>query len=349
VPDDRTHEATPRRLARAIADGDFALSGDLVSAAVLASFAGLCALGGPELVHAVSGLWLLVLDAAHGGVVRGAQQALAAPLQRVLLAVAPFFGAIVVAALLVSVVQSGFAIGPRGAERASSRSLSRLRQAWSPARWGDTAFGLLKLAVLAWALLSGVVGSLPGLLDAWQRSAAELGAIAAVLLRTLLLRAAVSVAFIGLADLLYQRLRRRQRLRMSARELREEQRQSEGDPQLRSARRQRAAELAAQATLEELAGAALVVVGAGDRVVALRFDAERDETPVLWLKASGVLAQRVVDRAASLRLPVADDVALCAELYQLELSQAAPAAAYQVLAQWLARASSPAAARGAPR
>ncbi len=326
----RTHEASPRTLARASARGDVARSPELVSAAVFGATALCVGVTGSGVMRAF-GTLVHVTGLAIAGVAAGGDgvQSLAAPLWQLLQQLVPLLACVPAAALAAGLLQSGFWVG------VPSRPdwLARLRRGLSWDGMLGAGSSLLKLALLVGVLAHALYRSVPGVFDSWQRAPGELAAIVGLLARALLWRAVLALALVGAIEFVLQLWRRRRRLRMSTRELRDEQRASEGDPHLRAERRRRAAALTAAATLQELDRAALVVHGAQGRLVALRFDAEHDAAPVLWLKAEGELALRVLARAAEHGLPCHDDAALCEQLFRLEISQSAPEGTHVKLAQ----------------
>jgi type III secretion system FlhB-like substrate exporter len=184
------------------------------------------------------------------------------------------------------------------------------------------AVGLVKLLVMSAALASLFDGSLPGLLESWQRDPRELPELSASVVRALLLRAAFALLVLGAADLVLQQLERLRRLRMTRRELRHEQREDSADPRMAAERRARAR---AGDPPEPLAGASLIITG-GARVVALRYAPPRDHAPRLWRKGEGLLAVQLLAEAHALGLPLADDVVLANDLFRLEPGRAIPEA-----------------------
>ena len=324
MPDDRTHAASPQKLARARARGDVAISPDLAAAAAL----GVLALWGS---YAVPSAWG-ALSALARGALRGQPPgrtewlALLQPL-------GPLFLALPIAAGLANLIQVGFPSGER-APAAQDGGVARpdLR-AQRGADLSELALGMIKLLALGWLLLAALQGSLAGLMEA-RTAGAQLRALAAVT-RELLTRAALGVAGLGVLDYLYRRWRWARRLRMSRYELQQEQRENEGDPRMRREARARGRALLQQATLGELDAASCVIASAG-RAVALRYSDEMP-APVLWIKAGDELAEALLAHAGALGLPIEPDAALAQELFRLEPSEPIPAASYASVAAILRR------------
>jgi flagellar biosynthetic protein FlhB len=321
VAETRTQQATARKLAKARAHGDVASSVDLVSAALLG----------------VLGVWLSYAGAALWSALRTLmQQALSGhtpPLSLGLALAQPLVGlfvALASAAWLTVLVQRGLVFG---GPRSRGSAAQRLADAFGPEAWQRFSIALIKLGVLGAVLAVALRGSVPGVLDAFNRDAGDLLRVAARVGRSLVLRAALTLAVIGALDWLYQRWRRDRRLRMSRRELIDEQRETEGDPLLRQRRAQGRA-LLAHASLGDLAAATLVIAGTG-RAVALRYRHELDASPTLWIKAEAQLVETLIARASALGLPVFVDETLVLVLHRLEPTEPIPVAAHAPVAALL--------------
>ena len=218
-----------------------------------------------------------------------------------------------------------------------------------PAPYGraqQSAVTAFKWSVMGVALGALLWDSAPGLLVAAERSAAELGALAVHALGALSVRAAWVLFGLGALDLLLQQALRLRRLRMTRRELLDEQRELVGDPWILAERRARALQqpdelLTPQlyaAKLAQLRAASLVLTGEG-RAVALQYAPERAASPVLWLKAEGAQAVELLARAYAMGVPLASDSLLADDLFRLAPLQAIPAAAHARVAQLMAAAS----------
>jgi flagellar biosynthesis protein FlhB len=232
--------------------------------------------------------------------------------------------------MIVAVAQRGISSRLSGSsgsaprtERAGSRKSSHVV---------TTLVGYVRVALLACALVAELRTSLPGLLVAWQRSPAELVVLAAQVARALFLRAAVVLVALGALDLTVQQLLRLRRLRMTRRQVLEEQRELAGDPLWSGERRRQARSLAVSST--PLSAATIVVTGAAC-AAALRYVAGRDQVPVLWLKGEGLAAIELVRGAYALGLPLVSEPVVASALCRLEPWQAIPEALHASVAALL--------------
>ncbi|HEY2735121.1 MAG TPA: EscU/YscU/HrcU family type III secretion system export apparatus switch protein [Polyangiales bacterium] len=325
MAENRTEQASARRLARARARGDVVVSRELISAALI----GAICLGATSITRFWLALEALTRDALSGHTPSRARAVELLSPFGLLLASLP------VAAFAAAMAQRGLALTfPRANSEAGSIG-RRLADAFGPEAWHRFAVASLKLAAISCVLALALSGSLPGVLTAFERDPREVASLSFELARSLLVRAALALLAIGALDWSYLRFRRARRLRMTRRESIEERRASEGDPSLGQRRRQSWA-LLAHASLADLASAAIVIRGA-TRAVALRFRSD-DALPTLWIKADGALAEAMIVRASALGLPIASDEGLAQLLSPLEPTEAIPAHAYDAVALQLTAA-----------
>jgi len=322
VSETPTEPASERVLARARARGDVPFSGDVVfGASVLGGLAAF-AYAGSRLVAG----WSEFAARAWSGrppAPTQLSQGLLWPTAWILLGSGAAVGVAVLAQRGATLRLQGQASGAATGARRSTRD---------PA-WVNASLSAFKVLVLTGALALQLRGSLAGVHAAFERDAQELLALSARLLWQLSLRSALVLLALGALELLVQQLLRLRRLRMTRRELRDEQRELAADPRLASERRARSSTPSLS-----LEAADLVLTGDG-RVLALRYVKGRDAAPVLWLKAEAAQAVELVRRAYALGVPLATDALLTDELYRLEAMQPIPAAWSARVASLLARSN----------
>ena len=174
---------------------------------------------------------------------------------------------------------------------------------------------MLKLALMAsiawyWASqnLTTVLGIGRGTLEAQLAYAWE----AALGLLFLLV---VGLAIIGAIDYPLQRFQRNKRLKMSMKELRDETKQAEGSPEMKSARKQRQRDLARGGVAKAMKEAQFVIVNPMHFAVALTYDPDLAPAPVLLCKGRGETALAMRDIAGEEGLPILEYPALARSVY----------------------------------
>jgi flagellar biosynthetic protein FlhB len=165
----------------------------------------------------------------------------------------------------------------------------------------------LKLTAVATALFFYLARDLDRMIGAATAEAQVLGGIMMQSLVVLLtLTSLIAVAVAGV-DLVWQRFDHARRLRMSYQDLREEAKQSEGDPYMKAQRRGRAEAIATNRMLLDVPKADVVVVNPTHFAVALRWSRAKGSAPVCVAKGEGGVALRIREVAATAGVPIHED------------------------------------------
>lgn len=310
---DKEHDATPQRLEEARRKGEVARSPDLaVAASYLAFVLMAAAAGGPILVQAgnlLAGL-LAAPDRLSAQVFQGsAASALAGTFAGLSLMLAPLVAVPFVAVLGAFALQQAFApsaekLAPK-LERISP--LAGLKNRLGRRGLVEFAKSCAKLAVIAAILflfLAAEMRQAPAL--AGLDPGPALARFGQVLVRFLAICALVALVFGGL-DWLWQRAEHLRQNRMSRKELTDEIKAGEGDPQIKAQRRQKAMAIAANRMLSDVAGADVVIVNPTHYAVALRWDRGARRAPVCVAKGVDEIAARIRERAAAAGVPIHRD------------------------------------------
>mgnify|MGYP001627032813 CR=1 FL=1 len=338
---DKNQPATPRRLQKAREEGQVPRARDLTHLVVLG--AGLSLLWwtlpwGYERLRATMRAGLR-FDAAAVREPRVMLEQLAAALQQGLALVLPLglaLTALVVLAL-VAARSVTLSVKPLLPDWSKIGLLSGLKRLFSR----QQLFEVLKLLAIT-ALIAAIGG--------WY-VATHVGTFASLLLRPLesalaqagqwfMLGVAAMlsiVLLVAVIDVPLQQYLYRHNLRMSLQEVKDEFKETEGNPQVKSKRRQRAREIAHAQSVRRVPQADVVVMNPTHYAVALRYDEATMAAPHVIAKGADLLALRIRDLAREHRVPVLEAPMLARALYaHTELDQPVPAALFTAVAQVLA-------------
>ncbi|MEO5922871.1 MAG: EscU/YscU/HrcU family type III secretion system export apparatus switch protein [Bryobacteraceae bacterium] len=161
-------------------------------------------------------------------------------------------------------------------------------------------------------------------------------------LETLLWRAAGLFLLIGIIDLLWQRHRYTKQLRMSKQEIREESKESEGNPQIKARVRRIQRDMARKQMMKEVANATAIVVNPTHYAVAIRYTlpgapGEVASAPRVVAKGKNYLAARIRARAREHQVPIVENPPLARALYKsVDVGQEIPGHLYRAVAEILA-------------
>lgn len=138
----------------------------------------------------------------------------------------------------------------------------------------------------------------------------------------------------ALADLAWSRFKWRRELRMTRQQVKEEMKEAEGNPEVKSRIRSIARQLSSRRMLEKLPMATLVVVNPTHYAVALRYERSEAAAPVVVAKGVDHLALRIREIAAGHDIPVIEDKPLARALYDsVDLDAQIPPAFYRAVAE----------------
>jgi len=309
---DKEHEASQQKLDQARKEGDIPKSVDLQTAV---------ATGGLLLALFSLGAWAVTRAGTAGMVMLDQADQLStlvatggsAPVAGMVLALAgPPLALLLVAPILVLALlfaTRGIVFAPTKLAPKLSRIsvISAAGQKFGIDGLVEFGKSAVKLGLVSLILYKFLAGRLEDILASLYLSPAMSAALMARLVLEFLFIVFLIQLALGGVDYLWQVFRHGQRHRMSRKEMMDEFKESEGDPHLKSARRQRAQEVATNRMLTDVASANVVVVNPTHYAVALKWDRSKGGAPVCVAKGVDEIARKIRERAAEHGVPVHSD------------------------------------------
>jgi len=206
----------------------------------------------------------------------------------------------------------------------------------------NTAFDLFKniLKVSLFMAISYFIlkGDLYNLLGASSQDTSGFLLYALLLTFKLILVLSVFAILIALLDYAYKRWDYERRIRMSKEEIKEEYKQQEGDPQIKSAIKRRMRQLARGRMMKEVPKASVVITNPTHIAIALRYSPEEgDKAPKVLAKGKGAIAERIVSIANESGVPVIRKEELARAMYPVvEVGEEIPPKFYRAVAEIIA-------------
>lgn len=304
---EKSHDPTHKRLADARRQGELPRSTDVTGAAALAGLILALAASGAGMAEQAGAVFAGWLAAAAAGEAGGtAAWGLLAASGR---ALAALMLLPLAAAALAVAGQRALVFTPSKLQPKLSR-LSPIEQAKQKFGWSglfEFAKSSAKLAIATGVAAAWLWAGRDRLLASLQAAPGQVAALMGdMLLGFLLSILAVSVA-VAAVDYLWQAHDHRRRHRMTHRELRDEHKETEGDPYLKQARRSRGQEIARNRMLAEVPRADVVVVNPQHYAVALRWERASGRVPVCVAKGVDEIAARIREIAAEAGVPLHRD------------------------------------------
>lgn len=315
----KTEEATPRKLEDARKKGDVAKSQDVAPFAALAAAVGVLAVfGGPMSGRLAGALQRYIADAGDYELSSGSAVGI---LRDAVAMSAPLIGIVMLAVAAAgaagNLLQHGLLWSPEklAPDLKKLSPLEGFKRLFGPdalINFVKTFAKLLAVSAVVWfAVRSKLAGleTLPSL---------EVGAMIP-LTRDILMGVATGVLLLlGVmagADFMWQRIRFAQKMRMTKEELKDDNKQSDGDPHIKAKLRQQRMERSKRRMMQNLPQATVVVMNPTHYAVALRYEPGETAAPLCLAKGTDALALRIRGMCEELGVPVVEDPPLARALY----------------------------------
>lgn len=256
----------------------------------------------------------------------------------ILIAFLPFLGFIVIAAIVTPFLLSGwnFSWKPLSPDLTKLNPLTGIGRVFSVNGLAELVKAVAKSLVIggvaAWVIWRSMdtFFALPG--EALNSSIAHVGD----LVTSTSLVIIGSMLLLVIADVPFQIWHYGKNLRMTKEEVRQEAKESEGDPQIKARIRSMQREAARRRMMEEIPKAQVVVTNPTHFAVVLRYD-EGMAAPRVVAKGSALLAERVIELAREHKVPILQAPPLARALYRhTEIGDEVPQRLYTAVAQVLA-------------
>ena len=317
---EKTEEATERKLEQSRKEGQVPSSKELQGATVLL-VGGFCALTAvPWVAESIVNLFRDML--ARGATGEFSSRDVPRMVGEVLMAVGPAVLLVLVPATLTALVTGMAATGGNVTTEVLDVKWERLdvsknfsQQFLSRQPSVQLLKGLAVTFVIAWAVYGVIVRHLDALpLTSTWGIGSQAGFLRAITI-DVLKRAVPAALAIGALDYLYQRWDQSEKLMMSRHEVKQENKEQDGDPHIKAKRKARARQLAFGNQLREVPRADVVVTNPTHYAVALRYRKEENAAPVVLARGVDALALRIRAEAAKHDIPTIENRPLARALY----------------------------------
>lgn len=340
--DNKTEPATPKRRQDARERGEVAQSRDVTSVVLL----------GAALAIAVSGLAGAVVQ----GLMEGARASWSGSLilpesvsdfHAVLLALSspvgapalPVIALLLVAAILGPMIQVGPLISTKALAFRGNRidPIQGLRRMVSLEKLFDLAKSLIKLAVIVGVATAVTVPFIGQLFTLIRADLPEALSLLGSMTFRFAVAALLAMSVLAIADLVWVRYRHERKLRMTRREVRDELRQQEGSPELKSRVRAMQRDKSRLRMIAEVTSADVVVRNPTHYAVALRYERADMGAPKVVARGRNQVALRILEVAREHGVPIVENPPVARVLYRTtRVGREIPEALYEAIAEILA-------------
>lgn len=336
---EKKHPATPRRREEARKKGQVFKSQEVISALMLLGLVALLKFWLPAMLTRIEGIFPYVLSLSSDWTDKSVASLMLNVLWLGIQIMAPIFGTGLAIALFSNYIQVGILFSGEALKPQLSRisPLNGAKRMFGVKAWVELSKSLLKVILIGYFLYTSVRDRLY-IYPALQQLNVGQGA---VYLGDALMELAwnISLSFLGIAafDYLYQRWEYEKNLRMSHEDLKQEYKQTEGNPELKSELKRRQRAISMSRMMQDMKQADVVITNPTHFAVALRYDQKIQSAPFVVAKGQDQVALRMRELAQEYGLVIMENKPLARALYaQVEIGQGIPADLYKAVAEVLA-------------
>ena len=331
--EDRTEAATQRHLDQARDEGQVPMSREAATFASLAAAVLILGYQAPDLIQRM--LPNLVVFVSRAG---EAHSMGLAPLRlaslTVVVSILPVLAATVLAGGAAVLLQTKFLLNPGALQPKVSRvsPAAGLKRMFGRDGVVEIVKSLVKLGFLAVAMWIAIRGDLSGLVRMpWQDPHRLLAAVGASAFH-LFIAGICTQGIVAAADLMWVRFRHGRDMRMSKQDIRDEMKDSEGNPHVKARIRRIRVVRARKRMMAKVPTATVVITNPTHYAVALAYDRTTNPAPCIVAKGSDSVAAKIREVAAANGVAVVANPPLARALYRLELDSEIPAEHYKAVA-----------------
>ncbi len=338
---ERTEKATVKRREQARDRGQVARSSEVTSAVLLVAGITVLVAGSGHFTRVLGRNTSYLLSQAHNlgpGNPNAFSELVVGNLKVILVALAPLLLAVMVAAVGANVMQIGFHASPKALAFRTEKlnPLTGMKRFFQKTTYFDMAKHFLKILIiglLAWGTIQGLMGDL---VASAVLPLHEIVSLARTDFTQLMIKLLLFTAVLGLIDWFWQKHRHEENLKMTRQEVKKENKDIEGDPQIKARVRGLQYEMARKRMLADVPTADVVVTNPTHYAVALKY-AAGEAAPLVVAKGKDHIAMMIKKVARQERIPVIENKPLARLLHkQVEVGAGIPESLYQAVAEVLA-------------
>ncbi|MHB1011861.1 MAG: flagellar biosynthesis protein FlhB [Desulfobacteria bacterium] len=331
---DQTEKATGRKRQQAREKGQVARSRDLVSMASTGGIVLVITFWGSSSFAHLSSVLRGFLSLRYGTEI---STVLRTAGMETLLFLLPFLLAAAGLALAANLVQGGMVIKPFELQPSRINPFEGAKRIFSATGIVELAKNLVKLSVggyIAYVVLRKEIFLLPSLL---QLEVPEIARVSFSLLYKALLAGFGFFFVIAVLDHFVERWRFEKSLRMTKTEVKDEYKDTEGNPQVKSRIRSLMKEMARKRMMKDVPKATVVITNPVHLAVALRYDDKSMAAPRIVAKGADNLSEKIKEIGRHHGIPIVEDKPLARSLYKIDVGAYVPEELYRAVAKILAQ------------
>lgn len=340
--DQKTEDASTKRKGQSEERGQFAQSREFTSAFVLLSCIMAFSISGQQSTRKMMGAWQILFTQAH--LPRFSPEEMQALLiwsvTKMGEILAPTLLSIMIGGIIANLIQTGglkFSLHPLQPQFSKLDPIKGFGRIMSKNGLMELFKSIFKISVVSIVVYITVKSRFNEIPSMSEFSIAQIMSFMGEMGLLLMIRVLLVMIFLGAIDYMFQKVTFTQNMRMSKQEVKDERKESEGDPIIKQRIRSAQLQMARKRMMASVPKADVVVTNPTHISVAIKYDSSQHDVPVVVAKGMGHIAAKIREVAKEHGIPLVEDKPLARTLYStVEIGQYIPATLYKAIAEILA-------------
>lgn len=255
-----------------------------------------------------------------------------------LIVMAPLFLSLIISAVVTNIYQVGFNISlhPLQPDINKINPIQGFKKFFSWQPFVQLIQNIIKITIFIWISYSIMNYHYPTLLRTVNMEIGETGRVVGSIVWEICWKLGLVMLILALVDLAWQKYNFERSIRMSKQEIKDEQRNSEGDPQIKSKIRQLQRKAAMRRMMEAIPKADVVLTNPVHLAVVIEYNKEEMGAPQVTAKGAGQVAERIKELARENRIPILENKPLARSLFRaVEIGNEIPSEFYSAVSEIL--------------
>ncbi|MBP3488279.1 MAG: flagellar biosynthesis protein FlhB [Roseburia sp.] len=344
---EKTEPATAKKLREAREDGKVAKSKELTAAfdlivlfLVLKVFISTVGTGFLEVFYYVYSLIPDFVDINAKDVSSQAVMSFFTPINVEILKIAgPFFLFGFAVTLLVNILQVGWKVSTKPMQPKLDRfnPINGFKRIISKDSVFELFKSILKIALIIYVAYTSIKDEANDIFLLYDIPLDQAIALCGDVIINTGLKISLVYLVIGIADFIYQKFRFNEEMKMTKQEVKDEYKNTEGNPEIKGRQRQRMREASRRRMMQDVPKADVVITNPTHLAVAIKYEPEVHKAPVVLAKGEDYLAQKIREAAKENNIEIVENKPLARMLYaNVDIGSEIPPELYQAVAEILA-------------
>ena len=253
--------------------------------------------------------------------------------------IAPLMLTILIAGVSISIAQVGlnFSWKPVTPSFDKISPIKGFKKLFSLRSLVELIKSIFKIILISAIAYNVIAGSFSELISMGLLSTSDIMALTGKIALRILWNTTLALILLALLDLFYQRYDHEKKIKMTKQEVKDEHKNYDGNPQIKSRQRAVQREMAYRRMMNDVPDADVILTNPTHVAVAIKYDAEKYDAPLVVAKGAGFIAKNIRQKAIEFGVPILERPPLARQLYRaVKVGTAIPNDLYEAVAEILA-------------